>query len=70
MNPEKDIIYEFIKNKDYKYVNALALFYLRMTGKPREIYMMMEIFYSDFRKLRVRYLDGSYGLMYMDDFAH
>jgi pre-mRNA-splicing factor 38A len=54
INPEKEIIYEFIKTKDYKYVNILGLFYLRLIGSPREIYQMLEFFYEDYRKIRVR----------------
>ncbi|KAM3144449.1 hypothetical protein pb186bvf_003318 [Paramecium bursaria] len=69
INPDQDIIYEFLKNRDYKYVNALAMFYLRMTGKPQEIYIQIEKFLSDFRKLRMRNNDGTYSLMYMDEYA-
>lgn len=69
INPEKEIIIEFIKNKDYKYVNALAMFYLRMVGKPAEVYSIIELFYSDFRKLRIRNMSGSYSIIYMDEFA-
>jgi pre-mRNA-splicing factor 38A len=54
INPEKEIIYEYIKNKDYKYVTILALYYLRLIGKPKEIYQILELFYSDYRKIRVR----------------
>lgn len=52
------------------------MFYLRMTGKPQEIYIQIEKFLSDFRKLRVRNnvknfykQDGTYSLMYMDEYA-
>jgi pre-mRNA-splicing factor 38A len=38
ISPEKEIIYEFIKNKDYKYVNIMGLFYLRLVGKPKDVY--------------------------------
>lgn len=43
--------------------------YLRFVAKPKEIYQVVESFYSDFRKLRIRHLNGSYGIMYLDEFA-
>lgn len=49
-----DVIHEFINNRDYKYVNALALFYIRLVAKPKDVYTILEMFYSDFRKLRIR----------------
>ena len=33
IQPEKEIIVEFIKNEDYKYVRALGAYYLRLTGR-------------------------------------
>ena len=44
LQPEKDIVIEFIKNEDYKYVRILGAFYLRLTGKPEEIYKYLEHF--------------------------
>ena len=32
IQPEKDIVIEFIKNKECKYVRALGAFYLRLWG--------------------------------------
>jgi len=40
-------------------VTALAMFYLRLIGKPEEIYQCLEPFYSDNRKLIRRKGDGS-----------
>jgi pre-mRNA-splicing factor 38A len=54
INPELDIVTEFINNRDYKYVNALALFFIRLVGKPKDIYTILEMFYNDYRKLRIR----------------
>ena len=33
IQPEKEIVVEFIKNEDYKYVRALGAYYLRLTGR-------------------------------------
>ena len=38
IQPEKEIIVEFIKNEDYKYVRALGALYIRLVGKAIDIY--------------------------------
>ncbi|KAI7904642.1 Pre-mRNA-splicing factor 38 [Cokeromyces recurvatus] len=65
--PEKEIIIELIKQEDLKYLRALGAFYLRLTGKSKEIYQYLEPLLNDYRKLRVRTGDG-YKLTYMDSF--
>ena len=37
LQPEKDIIIEFIKQSEFKYVRVLGAFYLRLVGKPADI---------------------------------
>ena len=69
INPEKAIISEFLQNKDYKYINALSMFYIRLTQKPKELYPAIEQYFSDFRKLRIRNLDGTFELWHIDEFA-
>jgi len=54
IQPEKEIVIEFIKNEDYKYVRLLGAFYLRLVGKPVEIYTYLEPLYNDYRKVRSR----------------
>ena len=49
LQPEKDIILEFIKNEDYKYVRALGAFYLRMVGGAEDVYQYLEPLYNDDR---------------------
>lgn len=34
---------EFIKNEDYKYVRLLGAFYLRLVGKPLDVYQYLEV---------------------------
>ena len=68
IQPEKEIVVEFIKNEDYKYVRALGAFYMRLTGKPVEVYQYLEPLYNDYRKLRRRLADGSYTISRMDEF--
>jgi len=68
IQPEKEIVYEFIKNADYKYVSALGCFYLRLLGRQEEIYECLEPLYNDYRKLRYRQRDGKYTIIRMDEF--
>ena len=58
---------EFIKNEDYKYVRALGAYYLRLTGRPVEIYQYLEPLYNDYRKVRVRLRSGAYDIVRMDE---
>jgi pre-mRNA-splicing factor 38A len=37
-----------------RYLRALGAFYLRLTGKSKEIYQYLEPLLNDYRKLRVR----------------
>lgn len=37
-----------------RYLRALAAFYLRLTGRSKEIYQYLEPLLNDYRKLRVR----------------
>ncbi|KAI9319751.1 Pre-mRNA-splicing factor 38, partial [Dichotomocladium elegans] len=67
LQPEKDIISEIILQDDFKYLRALGAFYLRLTGRSKEIYLTLEPLLNDARKLRVRQGEG-YSLTFMDEF--
>ncbi|EDQ93067.1 uncharacterized protein MONBRDRAFT_5319 [Monosiga brevicollis MX1] len=67
--PDKDIIYAYIAAKDFKYLQALGVFYLRLVGTAKECYSYLEPFLEDFRKLRHMKRDGQYELMHMDEFV-
>lgn len=66
---EPDIIAAYIENEHYKYVTALGAMYLRITGKPTEIYQHLERLYSDYRKVRRLNLDGTYTMSHVDEFV-
>lgn len=68
IQPEKDIVVEFIKNDEFKYVRALGAFYLRLTGTSVDCYKYLEPLYNDNRKLRRQNRSGQFELVYMDDF--
>lgn len=67
IQPDQEIVLEFIKNEDYKYVRALGAFYLRMTGSAVDVYQYLEPLLMDLRKLRKR-TDTGIIHVYMDQF--
>lgn len=68
IQPEKDIIVEFIKNEEFKYVRALGAFYMRLTGSSVDCYKYLEPLLADSRKLRRQNREGKFELIYMDEF--
>lgn len=68
IQPEKDIVVEFIKNEEFKYVRALGAFYLRLTGTSLDCYKYLEPLYNDNRKLRSQNRSGQYEIMHMDEY--
>lgn len=68
IQPEKDIIVEFIKNEEFKYVRALGAFYMRLTGSSVDCYKYLEPLLADSRKLRRQNRDGQFELINMDEF--
>ncbi|KAG4300893.1 hypothetical protein PCANB_002831 [Pneumocystis canis] len=68
LQPEKEIILEYLYAKDFKYLQALAAFYIRLTFSAKECYMILEPFLNDYRKLRIRHSTGSYDLTFIDEF--
>jgi pre-mRNA-splicing factor 38A len=68
IQPEREIIMEYLHAEEFKYLQALAAFYIRLTFSGKECYTILEPFYRDYRKLRVRGQQGFY-LTYMDEFV-
>ncbi|RVE43676.1 hypothetical protein evm_011675 [Chilo suppressalis] len=68
IQPEKDIVVEFIKNEEFKYVRALGAFYMRLTGSSVDCYKYLEPLYNDNRKLRRQNREGQYQIVHMDEF--
>ncbi|EMS49411.1 hypothetical protein TRIUR3_26497 [Triticum urartu] len=59
IQPNKEIVLEFIKNEDYKYVRVLGAFYLRLTGTVADVYQYLEPLYNDYRKISQKLSDGT-----------
>lgn len=68
IQPEKDIVVEFIKNEEFKYVRALGAFYLRLTGTSVDCYKYLEPLYNDNRKLRHQNRAGNFEIIHMDEY--
>ncbi|KAL3670764.1 hypothetical protein V7S43_003952 [Phytophthora oleae] len=58
LQPELEVVKQFIENDDYKYVTVLGAVYLRLVGKPLEVYTLLEPLLSDYRKIRRRNVIG------------
>ncbi|KAF8792653.1 pre-mRNA-splicing factor 38A-like [Argiope bruennichi] len=68
IQPEKDIVIEFIRQEDFKYVRALGAFYMRLVGTSLDCFKYLEPLYNDYRKLRIQNRQGQFELSYMDEF--
>ena len=69
IQPQKDIIIEFIRNEDFKYVRALGAYYMRLTGTSLDCYKYLEPLLNDYRKIRLQDRDGKFHLSHMDEFV-
>lgn len=67
IQPEKDIILEFIKNDDFKILRLLGAFYMRLTGRPQEVYRYLEPLLNDYRRVRLRDRTGNFCLSHIDE---
>jgi len=68
IQPEKEIIYLYIEQTDFKYLRALGAFYLRLVGSSVEVYKKLEPLYSDYRKLRIMDTQRKFSVLHMDEF--
>ncbi|TFY83604.1 hypothetical protein EWM64_g394 [Hericium alpestre] len=68
IQPEKEILVEYLQADEFKYLRALAAMYIRMTFSTAEVYELLEPLLKDFRKLRYRTMTG-YSLTYIDEFV-
>ncbi|KAF0989536.1 hypothetical protein HZS_6149 [Henneguya salminicola] len=68
IQPEKEIIIEFIRNEEYKYMRALGAIYIRLVFIAADCYSYLEPLYCDYRKLRFKKSDGQYSIITMDEY--
>ena len=67
LQPDLELVQEFLQQDHFKYVKALGAFYLRLTGRPADIYEGLEPLYSDYSKLKYRDVN-EWKLVHMDEF--
>jgi len=68
IQPEREIIMEYLHAEEFKYLQALAMFYIRLTFPGKECYQILEPFLGDYRKLRQRGQRG-FELTYVDEYV-
>jgi len=68
IQPDEDVIMEYIKQAELKYLRALGACYLRISGRPMKVYQTLEPLFADYRKLRYRNIQGKLSLIHMDEF--
>ena len=69
IQPDHEIVLEFVRNEDYKYVRLLGALYLRLVGKPVEVYQYLEPLLNDYRKVRHHTPTGAFTLTHVDEFV-
>ncbi|GAA5914466.1 PRP38 family protein [Sporobolomyces salmoneus] len=69
LQPEREIVLEYLRAEEFKYLRALAAFYVRLTFDSLNAYEVLEPLLDDYRKLRFRGMDGSYRITTIDQFA-
>ncbi|WWC70758.1 uncharacterized protein I206_104709 [Kwoniella pini CBS 10737] len=67
LQPEKEILIEYLLAEEFKYLRALSAFYIRLTFRSLEVYEILEPLMKDYRKLRLAH-SGGYTLTYFDEF--
>ncbi|PPQ63173.1 hypothetical protein CVT24_005718 [Panaeolus cyanescens] len=69
IQPEKEILVEYLRADEFKYLRALAAIYIRLTFRAVDVYELLEPLLKDYRKLRNRNMAG-YTLTFMDEFVY
>ncbi|XP_023242510.1 pre-mRNA-splicing factor 38A-like [Centruroides sculpturatus] len=70
IQPEKDIIIEFIRQEDFEYARALGAVCMRLVGTSLDCYKYLEPLYNDYRKLLRKNRSGALEIIRMDQFIH
>jgi len=69
LTPDKEIIRFYLEQGEFKYLRALAAFYIRLAWeKDEDMYTTLEPYLSDLRKLKRRTREG-WALTHVDDFV-
>ncbi|TKA77274.1 hypothetical protein B0A49_00973 [Cryomyces minteri] len=66
--PERDVVLCYLRQPDFKYLTALAAFYVRLAWEPKDVYATLEPLLADCRKLRRRTREA-FAMGYVDQFV-
>ena len=66
--PSDQEVRQYLYNEDYKYLSALAAFFVRLAYSPKMVFELLEPFYADYRKLRVKSPDGKWQIIRFDEY--
>ena len=67
--PERAIVLEYLQQEEFKYLSALAAFYVRLTFQAKDVFETLEPMLGDWRKLRRRTREGGVAITYLDQFV-
>lgn len=67
IQPMKDCVYEYIHCETFKYLRLLGAFYLRLVGRPKEIYTYLEPLLCDRRKVVEKDHNGKAFITHIDE---
>ncbi len=70
IQPDKEIVVEFITNENHKYVRLLGAFYLRLIGKPMDVYRYLEPLLYDYRRIRYQNFRGVCEVKHVDELVN
>jgi pre-mRNA-splicing factor 38A len=70
LGPSDEILREYLDygGEKFKYLRALACFYIRLTRSAKDVYVLLEEHLGDYRKLKRRGRQGT-SLTFMDEFV-
>lgn len=69
IQPDEDVVLEYIKQPDLKYLRALGVAYYRISSRHVNVYTTLEPLFADYRKLRYRDMTGKLSIIHMDEFV-
>jgi pre-mRNA-splicing factor 38A len=64
--PDMQIVVAFLRNSSLKYLSMLAAVYIRLVAPSHEVYELLEPMLADYRKIRIRNADGTFGIVHID----
>lgn len=70
IQPETEIVLEFITNENHKYIRLLGAFYLRLVGKPVDVYRYLEPLLYDYRRIRYKNSRGVCEVKHVDELVN